>query len=223
MRNKKLDHLIDQMENYLECWKQFNHFLTIARAKKFTPEDDSQFLEIKSIIVQELELILASLEVSTPTKEEIHSLVGNAPSLRFLSEAVEGAFDAPSDHDRRPRDMPGAPTKRACGLRISRWSFLFDGPAALGRRPRPGRPTCCGALGRPSGSAWPSRSSRRPRGSSCAAARPSRTSCRFEVPRPVTPQLLDRRRGDHRDRRVTASWSLRYYCLVDLDTPNRSA
>ena len=92
MRNKKLDQLIQQMENYLECWKQFNHFLNLARAKKFGPEDDTQFLEIKSIIVQELELILSSLEVSTPTKEEIHALVGNAPSLRFLSEMNEGAL-----------------------------------------------------------------------------------------------------------------------------------
>ena len=92
MRNKKLDHLIHQMENYLECWKQFNHFLNVARAKKFSPEDDAQFLEIKSIIVQELELILSSLEVSTPTKEEIHALVGNAPSLRYLSEMSEGAL-----------------------------------------------------------------------------------------------------------------------------------
>ena len=92
MRNKKLDSLIDQMENYLECWKQFNQFLNLARAKKFSTEDDTQFLEIKSIIVQELEIILASLEVSTPTKEEIHALVGNAPSLRYLSEMSEGAL-----------------------------------------------------------------------------------------------------------------------------------
>src|SRR5205085_9966996 len=92
MRNKKLDHLIQQMENYLECWKQFNHFLNLARAKKFSPEDDTQFLEIKSIIVQELELILAAVEVASPTKEEIHALVGNAPSLRYLSEMSEGAL-----------------------------------------------------------------------------------------------------------------------------------
>ncbi len=92
MRNKKLDQLIDQMENYLECWKQFNHFLNVARTKKFTAEDDTQFLEIKSIIVQELELILAALEVTSPTKEEIHALVGNAPSLRYLSEMGEGAL-----------------------------------------------------------------------------------------------------------------------------------
>jgi hypothetical protein len=91
MRNKKLDSLIDQMENYLECWKQFNNFLSMARAKKFSAEDDAQFLETKSVIVQELELILSSVEVGSPTKEEIHTLVGNAPSLRYLSEMNEGA------------------------------------------------------------------------------------------------------------------------------------
>jgi len=92
MQNKKLDHLVDQMENYLECWKQFNVFMSMARAKKFAPEDDIHFLETKSVLVQELELILAAVEIGSPTKEEIHSLVGNAPSLRYLSEMSEGAL-----------------------------------------------------------------------------------------------------------------------------------
>jgi hypothetical protein len=92
MRNNKMDSLIGQMENYLECWKQFNHSVNLARAKKFGPEDDSHFLEIKSIIVQELELILSAVEVASPTKDEIHALVGNAPSLRYLSEMSEGAL-----------------------------------------------------------------------------------------------------------------------------------
>ncbi len=86
MNNKKLEKLVDQMENYLECWKQFNHFINIGRGKKFSQEDDVQFLEIKSLIVQELELILSSVEVSSPTKDEVHALIGNAPSLRYLSE-----------------------------------------------------------------------------------------------------------------------------------------
>ncbi len=92
MQNSKLDQLTHQMENYLECWKQFNHFVMLGRAKKFSQEDDSQFLEIKSVIVQELELILASIEVASPTREEVHSLIGNAPSLRYLSEMNEGAL-----------------------------------------------------------------------------------------------------------------------------------
>ena len=92
MQTKQLDQLIHQMENYLECWKQFNQFINVARAKKFSPEDDAQFLEIKSVLVQELELILSSVEVGSPTREEIHALVGSAPSLRSLSEMNEGAL-----------------------------------------------------------------------------------------------------------------------------------
>jgi hypothetical protein len=92
MQNKKLDQLIDQMENYLECWKQFNGFVTMGRSKKFDHEDDTHFLEVKSVIVQELELILSAVEVTSPTKEEIHTLVGSAPSLRYLSEMSEGAL-----------------------------------------------------------------------------------------------------------------------------------
>lgn len=74
------------MENYLECWKQFNEFVNLGRAKKFSPDDETQFLEVKSVIVQELELILSSVEVASPTRDEVHSLIGSAPSLRYLSE-----------------------------------------------------------------------------------------------------------------------------------------
>ncbi|HZL44524.1 MAG TPA: hypothetical protein VFD66_14735 [Verrucomicrobiae bacterium] len=90
--SKKLENLIAQMENYLECWKQFNQFVNLSRSKKFGSDDENQFLEIKSVLVQELEVILASVEVSSPTKEEVHTLIGNAPSLRYLSEMNEGAL-----------------------------------------------------------------------------------------------------------------------------------
>ena len=39
MRKKELEQLVLQMENYLECWKQFNHFINLARAKNFSTED----------------------------------------------------------------------------------------------------------------------------------------------------------------------------------------
>ena len=92
MSNQKLDQLVDQVENYIECWKQFNNFVTLARAKKFSQEDDNQFLETKSVLIQELELILASIEITSPTKEEIHALIAEAPSLRYLGEMNEGAL-----------------------------------------------------------------------------------------------------------------------------------
>jgi hypothetical protein len=92
MTAKELDQLITQIETHIECWKQFNHFINVARGKKFGPQDENHFLEIKSIIVQEIEFIFASIEAASPTREEIHSLIGNAPSLRHLSEMNEGVL-----------------------------------------------------------------------------------------------------------------------------------
>jgi hypothetical protein len=87
MDQQKLDDLITEVENYLECWKQFNQSVVLARSKKFSQDDENQFLELKSVLTQELELILASFaEGSSPTKEEVIALVSASPSLRYLSE-----------------------------------------------------------------------------------------------------------------------------------------
>ena len=80
MENKKLDDLIIQIENYLECWKQFNHYLSLARTKKFAQEDENQFLEIKSVLAQELEMIISGIEFTNPSKDEVHGLLGGATS-----------------------------------------------------------------------------------------------------------------------------------------------
>ena len=95
MTAKQLNQLVTQIETHIECWKQFNYFINVARGKKFGQAEESHFLEIKSIIVQEIELIYASIEVASPTREEIHTLIGNAPSLRSLSELGEGAAPQP--------------------------------------------------------------------------------------------------------------------------------
>jgi hypothetical protein len=92
MNTKQLDQLILQLENYLECWKQFSHFINLARNKKFAPEDETQFLEVKSVLIQELELIMSRVECVSPTKEEVHSVVSSTPSLRYLSELPEGTL-----------------------------------------------------------------------------------------------------------------------------------
>jgi len=98
MRNKKLDQLVVQLENYLECWKQFNYFINVARSKKFTEEDDHQFLEVKSIIVQELEIITSAVECTSPSREEVHALISSAPSLRYLGESNEGNMRGLENH-----------------------------------------------------------------------------------------------------------------------------
>jgi hypothetical protein len=87
-----------QLENYLECLKQFNHFINLARGKKFSDEDENQFLEVKSLIVQELELITAAVECSSPSREDVHGLVSSAPSIRYLSEGNEGNLRGLENH-----------------------------------------------------------------------------------------------------------------------------
>jgi hypothetical protein len=94
MDKKRLDQLIIQLENYIECWKQFNTYVGLARSKKYTTDDESQFLEVKSVITQELEMILASIEAGGPNKEEVHSLISSAPSIRYMSELQEGSLRA---------------------------------------------------------------------------------------------------------------------------------
>ena len=87
MHYKNIEEFILHLENYIECWKQFNHYVNLARDKKFSREDETQFLEVKSIIAQGLEGILASTESkSGPKKDEVHALFTNAPSLRFLAD-----------------------------------------------------------------------------------------------------------------------------------------
>jgi hypothetical protein len=86
MHYKTLEEFILHLENYIECWKQFNHYVNLARDKKFGRDDENQFLEVKSIIAQGLEAILSSTDKSGPKKEEVHQLFSNAPSLRYLAD-----------------------------------------------------------------------------------------------------------------------------------------
>ncbi|MCX6902241.1 MAG: hypothetical protein NTW03_01920 [Verrucomicrobia bacterium] len=92
MRDKKLDQIVLQMETYLECWKQLSSFMNLARAKEFGQEDETQFLELKSLITQQLEVILASLEDLPLSRKDIHGVITNAVSIRSLSQLDEQAM-----------------------------------------------------------------------------------------------------------------------------------
>jgi hypothetical protein len=92
MRNNKIEIVILQMESHLDCWKQFNQYLGLARSKKFSTEDENQFLEVKSVLTQELEIILSLIDCTMPKKEEVHALISSAPSIRYLSELNDGAL-----------------------------------------------------------------------------------------------------------------------------------
>jgi hypothetical protein len=80
------------VENHLESWRQITHYIGVARGKTFDAADEDQFLELKGVIVQELEMILASGECHWPTKDDVHEMMNNIPSLRFISQLNDGAL-----------------------------------------------------------------------------------------------------------------------------------
>ena len=94
MDTKKLEQTVSQLETYVDCWKQLNHYIHLAREKRFDLDDEAQFLEYKCVVTQELESILALMEVENPSKEEIHTLIMGCPSIRALSLGNENDLNA---------------------------------------------------------------------------------------------------------------------------------
>jgi hypothetical protein len=114
--SKRLAGMIERMEHYIECWKQFNHYLALARAKQFSQEDEAcqkgpdatrdklarakqfsqededQFLETKSVITQQLELILDEVQGCSVSREDVHALIAEVPSIRSMSELNEAGL-----------------------------------------------------------------------------------------------------------------------------------
>jgi len=86
------DDIVVWVENHLESWRQIPHYIGVARGKTFDNADEDQFPELKGVIVQELEMILASGECAWPSKDDVHEMINNIPSLRYVSQLNEGAL-----------------------------------------------------------------------------------------------------------------------------------
>ena len=84
------DDIVVLVENHLESWRQIMHFVGLARGRKVGEPDEDQFLELKAVIVQELEMILASGDCTAPLREEVHEMMNSVPSLSYLGQANEG-------------------------------------------------------------------------------------------------------------------------------------
>ena len=48
MTAKDLNQLVTQIETHIECWKQFNYFINVARGKKFGRRKKVIFLKLKA-------------------------------------------------------------------------------------------------------------------------------------------------------------------------------
>jgi hypothetical protein len=86
MNYKNPEEFILHLETHIECWKQFNYYVNLARDKKFTAEDETQFLDLKSLITQGAETLHSSEIKGGLRKEEVLALFAGAPSLRYLAD-----------------------------------------------------------------------------------------------------------------------------------------
>lgn len=101
MNKKELDEMISNLELYIENWKHFYQFLVLARdrrsaqdKKPFTFEEENQFLDIKSLLIQQLETVLSYFPVESPPidREEIFNVVTPVSSLRTMTEIPDGTL-----------------------------------------------------------------------------------------------------------------------------------
>lgn len=86
MNYKNIEEFILHLETHIECWKQFNYYINLARDKKFTADDETQFLDLKSLITQGAETIHSSEVKGGLRKEEVLALFAGSPSLRYLAD-----------------------------------------------------------------------------------------------------------------------------------------
>ena len=82
----KSGEIVAWVEKHLECWRQISHYISVARDKKFDKAAEDLFLELKGVIVREFEMILASGECDRLSKDDIHEMMNNVPSLRYISQ-----------------------------------------------------------------------------------------------------------------------------------------
>lgn len=61
MRDKKLEYQITQLESFITLWKKFYDLFNKARTGQLTPQDETDFFEIKTSLAKNYNVILASL------------------------------------------------------------------------------------------------------------------------------------------------------------------
>jgi hypothetical protein len=90
MRDRNLERNIARVEAFLEHWKQLSQFLERGfQGGASTPEEESAFLELKSTIAREHELLMTLLGNMVERDERPLKLMNLAPSLEMLKEMPE--------------------------------------------------------------------------------------------------------------------------------------
>ncbi len=91
MRDRRLEQNIKRVEEFIELWKQLSQFLDRGlRGGTFSDEEEGQFLQLKSAIAQQHELLMTTLGGEAERDDKALRLLNNVPSLGAFQDLAEG-------------------------------------------------------------------------------------------------------------------------------------
>src|SRR3972149_4701917 len=92
MRDRRLELNVARVEALIEQWKRLSHFIDRGfGATDFTGEEEAAFLELKSAIAQEYELLMTTLGSDAERSDRVTRLLHSVPSLQAIRELEDGA------------------------------------------------------------------------------------------------------------------------------------
>ena len=91
MRDRNLEKNIRRIEAFVESWKQLSQFLDRGfKGDPFTAEEEAAFLELKSRIAQEYELLMVTLASEADRDDRPLRILNSVPSLSAFKGLPEG-------------------------------------------------------------------------------------------------------------------------------------
>jgi hypothetical protein len=91
MRDRNLEKNIVRVEAFIESWRELSQFLDRGfTGAPFAGEEEIAFLELKSRIAQEHELLAVTLATESERDDRVLRLLNSVPSLSAFKELPEG-------------------------------------------------------------------------------------------------------------------------------------
>lgn len=91
MRDRNLEKNIQRVEAFVESWRQLSQFLDRGfKGEPFAGEEEVAFLDLKSRIAQEHEVLIVTLATEADRDDRALRLLNSVPSLSAFKELPEG-------------------------------------------------------------------------------------------------------------------------------------
>jgi hypothetical protein len=91
MRDRNLERNIRRLEAFLERWRELGQFLERGiSGMEFAPEDEAAFLDLKSAVAQEHEVIMTVVATSNERDDRPLKLLNLVPTLDVFRDMPEG-------------------------------------------------------------------------------------------------------------------------------------